>query len=170
MAHVLVEQLRFTRSHWQRGLADVTAGEALQRHGRINSISWMIGHLASHEQYLWFLEGQQQPGPAPQVHACGYGQPASAPPLDEMWDAWQRITRESDPWLDSLTAAQMEAYLPGDREQVENIGSSLLHVIYHYWYHLGEVMAARQLLAGDSQHPLPEFPGPLVGAPWRAPD
>ncbi len=167
MAHVLVEQLRFTRSHWQRGLTDVTAGEGLQRHGRINPIGWMIGHMADHEQFCWFVLGQQQAAPMPLVDALASGEPASAPPLDEMWDAWHHITRASDPWLDSLTAAQMEEYLPGDREQVENIGSSLLHVIYHYWYHLGEAMAARQLLAGDSQHPLPEFPGPIDETPWH---
>lgn len=169
MAHVLVEQLRFTRGHFLRGLTDVTAEQAVQRHGRINPISWMVGHLASHEQYLWFIEGQGQEGPAPQVFACAYGQPASEPPLDEMLDAWRQITEASDPWLDTLTAAQMEEYLPGDERQVENTGSSLLHLIYHYWYHLGEVMAARQLLAGDSQHDLPEFPGPLFGAFWRSP-
>lgn len=169
MAHVLVEQLRFTRNHWLRGLTDVTAEEALQRHGRVNSIGWMIGHLASHEQYLWFMQGQQQEGPAPEVYTCAYGQPASTPPLDGMLDAWRRITGASDPWLDTLTAAQMEEYLPGDERQVENAGSAMLHLIYHYWYHLGEVMSARQLLAGDSQQALPEFPGPLIGAFWRSP-
>lgn len=170
MAHVLVEQLRFTRAHWLRGLKEVTAEEAVKRHGRINPISWMIGHLASHEQYLWFMEGQGQEGPAPQVYACAYGRPASAPPLDEMWAAWHQITEASDPWLDALTSAQMEEYLPGDERQVENAGSAILHLVYHYWYHLGEAMSARQLLAGDSQRALPEFPGPLIDAFWRAPD
>lgn len=46
MTHPLVAQLRFTRSEWLRGLQDVTAEEAVRRFEPINSISWMIGHLA----------------------------------------------------------------------------------------------------------------------------
>jgi hypothetical protein len=39
-------------------------------------------------------------------------------------------------------------------------------VVYHYWFHIGEILAVRQLLG----HPgLPEFVGDLhVDAPYRA--
>lgn len=166
MAHVLVEQLRFTRREWLRGLQDVDAAEARRRHGRLNSISWMIGHLAWHEQLYWFRMAQQQT-PIPQLGAFGFGKPASEPALDEVWDAWHRITALSDPWLDGLTTAGMSDYLVADTGRQENIGTRLLRVNYHYWFHLGEALAARQLLAGESQHALPEFVGPIHEVPWR---
>ena len=166
MAHVLVEQLRFTRSEWLRGLQDVDAEDVRRRHGRLNSISWMIGHLAWHEQRYWFERASGQT-PLPRLRDFGLGAPPSEPPLDEVWDAWRRITAMADPWLDTLTKAQMSQYLSADSGQEENIGTRLLHMIYHYWYHLGEALAARQLLAGESTRPLPEFPGPLSAAPWR---
>ena len=148
MAHMLVEQLRFTRSDWLRGLQDVDAEEARRRHGRINSISWMIGHLAWHEQYYWFRMAQQKTL-LPELGAFGYGKPASEPPLDEVWAAWHHITAATDPWLDALTPAQMDEFPLGDADRRESIGTRLLHLIYHYWYHLGEAQAVRQLLAGD---------------------
>ena len=52
MVHPLVEQLRFTRSEWLRGLKDVTAEEAARRFEPINPIAWMVGHLAWQEQVL----------------------------------------------------------------------------------------------------------------------
>lgn len=43
-------------------------------------------------------------------------------------------------------------------------GSLLLCVIYHYWYHLGEVMAIRQRLGHIN---MPEFVGDLeIQAPY----
>ena len=166
MALMLVEQLRFTRSDWLRGLQDLDPAEARRRHGRINSISWMIGHMAWHEQYYWFQRAQLTT-PLPQLEAFGYGAPASEPPLDEVWDAWQHITAASDPWLDALTVAQLSGFLVGDKARQESIGTRLLHLNYHYWYHQGEAQAVRQLLAGESQRPLPEFIGPIDETPWR---
>ena len=169
MAHALVEQLRFTRGEWLRGLQDVDAEGARQRFGRINSISWMIGHLAWHEQFYWFRLAQQKI-PLPELGAYGFGKPASEPPLDEVWDAWRRITALADPRLDELTAASMSDYLAGDASRQENIGTRLLRINYHYWFHLGEALAVRQLLAGESQHPLPEFVGSMEAVPWLSPD
>ena len=42
----------------------------------------------------------------------------------------------------------------------------LLRVLYHYWYHIGESMAIRQLLGHEK---LPQFVGDPDGkAPYRA--
>lgn len=166
MAHPLVEQLRFTRSEWTRGLQDVDAEDARRRYGRLNAISWMIGHLAWHEQFYWFRLAQR-PTPMPELAAYGFGKPASEPPPDEMWDAWHRITAMADPWLDALTTERMSDYLAGDVRREEDIGTRLLRINYHYWFHLGEALALRQLLAGESQQPLPEFVGSMAAAPWR---
>ncbi|MDD9955528.1 MAG: DinB family protein [Anaerolineaceae bacterium] len=166
MAHPLVEQLRFTRSEWTRGLQDVDAEDARRRYGRLNAISWMIGHLAWHEQFYWFRLAQR-PTPMPELAAYGFGKPASEPPPDEMWEAWRRITAMADPWLDALTTERMSDYLAGDVRREEDIGTRLLRINYHYWFHLGEALALRQLLAGESQQPLPEFVGSMAAAPWR---
>ena len=51
----------------------------------MNCISWIVGHLANQEHRLLGAIG---PGPdlAPGLNELvGFGQPASTPPLDEMW-------------------------------------------------------------------------------------
>src|SRR5256885_17258450 len=49
-AHPLVDQLRFTRSEWLRGLKGVTEEGAVRHFGPMNSIGWIVGHLAWQEQ------------------------------------------------------------------------------------------------------------------------
>ena len=166
MAHALVEQLRFTRGEWRRGLQGVDAQQARRRHGRVNAISWMVGHLAWHEQFYWFRLAQGTT-PLPQLNAFGGGQPASEPPLDEVWEAWHCVTAMADPWLDGLTTADMGACLARDASRQENIGTRLWRLNYHYWFHLGEALAVRQLLAGESTQPLPEFVGAMEAFAWR---
>ena len=58
MPHPRVDQLRFARAELQRGLEGVPAEDALQRLGPMNSISWMVGHLAWHERLVWAVRGQ----------------------------------------------------------------------------------------------------------------
>lgn len=149
MPHPLVLQLRFTRKEFQRALKGVTEEEALRRFEPINCISWMVGHLAWQEQMYWLTQ-QQGLTPAPEVNACANGQPASTPPLDEMWDAWTRVTNAADEWLDTLdsqmlTTHTINRYKAGETYK-ESIGTRLRRTTYHYWYHTGESQAIRQLL------------------------
>ena len=53
MAHPRVDQLRFARSEFVRGLRGLTEADAQQRLLPMNSISWMVGHLAWHERLLF---------------------------------------------------------------------------------------------------------------------
>src|SRR5512143_615841 len=53
MAHPRVEQLRFARSEWQRGLAGLSEVDAGIRYLPMNSISWTVGHMAWHERQCW---------------------------------------------------------------------------------------------------------------------
>ena len=56
MAHPLVNQLRFTRSEWLRALEGVTEEDACKRLLPMNSIGWMVGHLAWQEsRQSWLL-------------------------------------------------------------------------------------------------------------------
>jgi hypothetical protein len=111
MAHPLVVQLRFTRSEFVRGLAGVSGSDARQRLQPMNCISWMVGHLAWQEQRYW-LTAAQGVTLFPQLNELlAYGQPASTPPLQDMWSTWRSVTEAADPWLDSLTAEKMRALL-----------------------------------------------------------
>ena len=163
MAHPLIAQLRFTRAELLRGLDGVTAEEATRRFGPINPIAWMVGHLAWHEQALW-LERAQGTTVAPAVKVTRFGAPASTPDLDVMLAAWRTITAAADPYLDTLTSKTLQEHWEKDgRRHPESIGTSLLRVTYHYWFHLGEAQAVRQMLG---HHDLPQFVGAINDAPY----
>ncbi len=165
MVHPLVEQLRFARSEFRRGVAGVTDEEVRRRFLPMNSISWNIGHLAWQEQRYWLTRAQDQT-PLPELNRIvASGGPATTPPLREMLAAWRKVTKAVDPWLDSLADAELGSDLggPGPRRSV---GDSLHRVTYHYWFHVGEILAIRQVL-GHSR--LPEFVGDIERrAPYRS--
>ncbi|MCL4302051.1 MAG: DinB family protein [Anaerolineae bacterium] len=159
MAHPLVLQLRFTRSEFKRALAGLSDAEARRRFPPLNCISWNIGHLAWQEQRYWLTRLQGQILLPHLNELTGYGQPASTPPLAEMWAAWQTIIAAADPFLDTLTTAKLQEPIFLDNQQTDYTAGSLLQrVIYHYWYHTGENMAIRQMLGHTG---LPEFVGDI---------
>lgn len=144
----------------------MTDDEARRRFLPMNSIGWMVGHMAWQEQGYW-LGGAQGRLILPEIdERFASGAPASTPPLDEMWRAWETITAAVDPYLDSLTADQMqEHYVFRGRRVRENAGTLLQRVTYHYWYHIGESQAVRQLLGHTG---LPIFVGDIGGeAPYQ---
>lgn len=149
MPHPLVVQLRFTRSELQRALKGVSAEDAVKRLGPMNCISWIVGHLAWQEQLYWLTHANGET-PVPEVKACGYGEPASTPDIDAMWDAWKRVTDATDPWLDTLDSAALESHtlrrVAPYAPYKESVGTRMRRVTYHYWYHIGEALAIRQML------------------------
>lgn len=158
-----VTQLRFTRKKWELGLRPVTPEEALRRFEPINSISWMIGHLANQEQ-TYYLERAQGKVLIPELKRFGTGQPASTPPLDEVWAGWEAVTKAADEYLDSLTPASLNDFWTVDGQPApDSIGTNMFRMIYHYWYHLGEAQAVRQLLGHTN---LPGFVGSMEGAAY----
>jgi hypothetical protein len=162
MPHPLVEQLRFTRSEWLRALRAVTEEDGQRRFGPINPIGWTVGHLAWQEQRYWLtrLHGQT---PAPELNdLVAYGAPPSSPSFTQMMQAWRTVTSTADPHLDALDQSDVEAHL-GDTGSA--VGTFLRRTTYHYWYHVGEIMAVRQLL----DHPRrAQFVGDIDGkAPYR---
>lgn len=161
MTHPLVLQLQFARSEWLRGLDGITAEEAVRRFEPMNSIGWMIGHLANQEHNYWVIVAQEK-SVAPGLNdRVGYGKPASTPPLDEMWAIWHAVTEAANPYLDSLTADMLSIHLEYEGKPLrEDIGTRLLRNIYHYWYHLGEALAVRQQLGHTD---LPQFVGGFPG-------
>jgi hypothetical protein len=163
-SHPLVEQLRFTRSEFRRGLRGTPAADGERRLEPMNSIGWIVAHMAWHEQRYWLTRAQARtPRPALNEIAASGG-PASTPALTKMLAAWRTVTTAADPWLDGLTTADMESALGGDGPR-RTIGDAIRRVTYHYWFHTGEILAIRQVLG---HRRLPEFVGNIDDqAPYR---
>jgi len=160
--HLLVSQLRFTRSEFIRSLAGVTEEEATSRFLPMNCISWIVGHLANQERRYWVMLAQ-----GVEIHPelndlVGYGSPASTPSLAEMESVWREITQAADRFLETLTPGLLQTNFTHQGKIIpENIGARLMRNIYHYWYHTGEAAAIRQLLGHKD---LPEFVGDMSSA------
>jgi len=157
MTHPLVTQLRFSRSEFERCLDGISAQDAVQRIKPMNCISWMVGHLAGQEQFLW-VEIAQGKIVAPGINdLVGFGKPASTPPMDEMWGIWLEVTTTADQYLNTLTPEELGTHLQWNRKpRREDIGTTLLRNIFHYWFHTGEAHAVRQMLGHTD---LPQFVG-----------
>lgn len=165
MAHFLVQQLRFTRVEFARSFAGVSEEDAIHRLMPMNSISWIVAHLASQEHYLW-VECAQGKNLLPEiVRRCGYGTPASTPPLDLAVEAWEAVKTAADIYLNQLTPEKLETFLvENGRPFEENVGTILMRNIYHYWSHLGEIISIRQIMG----HPhVPEYVGDLRDVMYR---
>ena len=165
MTHPLVTQLHFARSEFMRCLAGISDEDARQRLLPMNCISWMIGHLAVQEQFYWIYLAQGKVVRPELYELTGYGRPASTPPLDEMRQAWREITAVADTYLATLTPEQLVDHLSeGETISRESVGTMLLRVTYHYWFHTGEAHAIRQQLG----HPdLPQFVGNMETAVYQ---
>jgi hypothetical protein len=167
MTHPLVDQLRFTRSEYLRGLEGLSEADATRRLPPLNCISWNVGHLAWQEQ-LCFLYGGQKKILLPDLNTdYAYGAAACTPGLGTVLTAWRTIAAAVDPWLDSLVPADFLKILDRGKDFGKYmLGNLLQRVIYHYWYHNGENLAIRQALGHTN---LPQFVGDIDAlAPFRA--
>ena len=165
MIHPLVTQLRFARSEFTRCLEGVSEEDARRRLLPMNCISWIVGHLAYKENLYWVVRAQGYDLVPGLEHQVGWGQPASTPPLDEMWKTWHTVADAANKYLDTLMTDQLQSHQKWEGESLdESIGTKLLRNIYHYWFHTGEAHAIRQLLGHTD---LPEFVGDISMAPYR---
>ena len=166
MSHPLVDQFRFTRSEWMRGLEGVTEEDGACHFGPMNCISWTVGHLAWHEQRT-FLQRPQNIVLFPNLNEVfAYGAPMSTPSLNDMLETWHTVKKAADPYLDSLTTDSLLTDLLLNGEPVgQSRGSALRRITYHYWYHISEIQAIRQMLGHKD---LPEYVGDIeTEAPYR---
>jgi hypothetical protein len=165
VAHPLVDQLRFTRAEWLRAIRGVPEEDGYKRLEPMNSIGWIVGHLGWQEQrYFVYRPLGKMPEPRLDKEAASGG-PPSTPSLKEMVAAWKHVTSDADPWLDSLTTAALLEPLPPPGPP-RSVGDAIRRCTYHYWFHIGEILAIRQMLG----HPRrPEYVGNIeVRAPYRA--
>jgi hypothetical protein len=165
VAHPLVDQLHFTRSEVDRALRGTSETDGSRRLEPMNSIGWIVGHLAWQEQRYWLTRAQGVTAVAILNDLVPTGGPPTTPPLRQMRAARRRVMRAADPWLDALTTDDVLADLPAPGPR-RTVGDALLRAIYHQWFHTGEILAIRQILGN---RPLPEFVGPLEArAPFRS--
>jgi len=151
----IVNQLKFTRGEFRKGFSGVNEEEGSRRFLPINSIGWMVGHLAWHEQYYW-LKRAQGITLYPQLdELTAFGSQANLPSIKEMIDCWEGVIKKTDQYLDQMVETDLLAHMVVNGKELPfNIGTMLSRVIYHYWYHTGEMQAVRQLLGHKN---LPDF-------------
>jgi hypothetical protein len=132
----------------------------------MNCVSWTVGHL-SWQEHRYFLERAQSRILFPDLNTTyAYGAPMSTPALSDTLHIWQEVIQASAPYLDSLTTESLGSELLLQGKAVgQSVGSAMRRMTYHYWYHIGEIQAIRQMLG----HPgLPEYVGDIETiAPYR---
>jgi hypothetical protein len=169
VSHPLVEQLQFTRSEWLRGLDGVSEQDGSRHLPPMNCISWTVGHLAWQEQ-RYFLQRAQGQLIFPELNTSyAYGAPMSTPALADTMRVWVEVIHASAPFLDGLSTQSLieELFLDG-KAVGQSVGSAMRRMTYHYWYHIGEIQAVRQLLGHTG---LPEYVGDIEShAPYRPED
>ena len=166
MPHPLVDQLRFTRSEWLRGLEGISDEDGARHLGPMNCIGWTVGHLAWQEQ-RYFLQRAQGIILLPDLNTTyAYGAPMSTPVLTDTMRLWEQVIRASAQYLDGLTTDSLQRDLPLEGKPVgQSVGSAMRRMTYHYWYHIGEIQAVRQILGHAG---LPEYVGDIETlAPYR---
>jgi len=159
--HPLVRQLKFTRSEWLRAFDKLSIEDGKKTISPINSLSWMIGHLAWHEKFYWLDIAQKNNIMSELDDLVGYGCAPCSPPLIDMWVVWYTVTILSDNFLEKLKTEELyrEISFKWKGETVkDNFGTMMYRLIYHYWYHIGESQALRQTLGHKE---LPEFVGDI---------
>ena len=165
--HPLVEQLRFTRSEWLRGLKGVSEDAGARHFGQMNSIGWIVGHLAWQEQRYLLYRPQGVMLREDIQRDFTTGGPMSTPSLAQTLAAWRKITKATDPFLDQLTTTRLLVDLPlNGKKSGQTQGDAIRRMTYHYWFHIGEILAIRQQLGGKG---LPEYVGSIEAkAPYRS--
>ena len=166
MLHPLIEQFRFTRSEWLRGLQNISEEDAARHFGPMNCISWTVGHMAWHEHRYWVECGQNKLLFPILDELYAYEAPMSTPSFAEMLGLWRQATQAADPFLEPQTSASLQQELLRKGGAVgQSVGSAVRRVTYHYWYHTGEIQAIRQMLGHAN---LAEYVGDIeVEAPYR---
>ena len=159
MSHPIVDLLKFTRSEWLRGIRGVTEEDAARHLGPMNSIGWIVGHLAWQEQRTFFLRRRGELLFPAINEEFAFGAPMSTPSLKAMRMRWNTITKASDPFLDALTTKELTRDLPLDsKPSGQNLGSAIRRMTFHYWFHMGEIQGIRQMLGHQR---LPQYVGNL---------
>lgn len=149
--HPLVVMQHLTRQEFLRGLQGLTEGEARRRLEPMNCISWTIGHMAAQE-HAFFVARPQGREVKPEYKPFLTGSQPSQPSLEEMMTLWRATCDNADAWLHAVTEERLKQRF-SSQPRAETAGTLLVRNIFHYWSHIGEINAARQMLG----HVAPQF-------------
>jgi hypothetical protein len=149
--HLLVDMQHLTRKEFLRGLQGLSDEDARRRVEPMNSISWIIGHMACQER-AFFVAWPQGRAAEPEYMAFGYGSPASQPTLEEVTALWRTASEAADELLHAVDEERLrQLVVPPDLDvERENLGTRIVRNIFHYWSHIGEISAIRQVLGHTS--------------------
>jgi hypothetical protein len=155
----LARVLKNTRGELRRAIDGMSEADLERRVAGINSVAWIVGHLAGQEQGLW-LQGRGLPAVA-DLSAFGHGAEPSTPAFGFVFPLWEEITSMGESWLDELDDDDLRQHLSGNKPfEIENVGSLLTRVIGHYYLHIGQITAIRKILG----YSVPGFVGSQEGA------
>ncbi len=144
-----IELARFALSEFERGLEGVTDEEARTRISKadgseMNAISWIVAHIAAH----WpLVAGFATQAALPEDSAAAYRRTKADPTPPPLADALKLLgnAKDSIEWIsgaDDALLSTTRADAPGR----ENVGTQLMRVVLHTWFHTGEINAVRQML------------------------
>lgn len=161
--HPLVEMQHLTREEFLRGLSGqrsdgstrpLSDEDARRRIEPMNSIGWIIAHMAQQE-HAYFVAWPQGQEVEPEYRPFAFGGPPSQPSLEEVMALWRRTCDAADALLHTVdeTSLRRPIVPPGGTVEGESLGTRLVRNIFHYWSHIGEISAIRQVLG---HHP-PQF-------------
>jgi uncharacterized damage-inducible protein DinB len=152
--HPLVEMQHVTRGEFLRGLEGLSDEDARRRMEPMNCISWIVGHVA-HQERAFFVAWPRGEQPEARYGAFGYAAPPSQPSLEEAMALWREASEDADALLHSATEEGLRQLVlsPDPEVERENLGTRIVRNIFHYWAHVGEISAIRQVLG----HRPPDF-------------
>ena len=161
--HLLVEMQHVTRKEFLRGLTGqrpdggtrpLSDEDARRRIEPMNCISWIIGHMA-HQEHVFFVAWPKGMPSEPQYQPFAFGGPPSQPPLEEVMALWRAACEAADALLHAADEESLRQPIiaPDPAGMRENLGMLITRNIFHYWSHIGEISAIRQMLG----HRPPQF-------------
>ncbi len=153
--HHLVELQHVTRTEFLRGLEGASDEDARRRVEPMNCISWIVGHMANQE-YALFVAVPRGGQVEPRFAAFASSSDPSQPPLEEAMALWREAGEDADALLHAATEESLREVVSSSDAAAElpNLGTRIVRNIFHYWVHIGEISAIRQVLGHPSP---PEF-------------
>ena len=144
-----LELARFALSEFERGLEGATDKEARRRTAKadgteMNAISWTIGHIAGH----WLsvaAYAKQEERPSRVVRFLGSHADPTPLPLTDALKLLDDAKKSAD-WLGGAADSLLSSSPAGFLLSRESVGTNVMRVILHSWFHTGEINAVRQML------------------------
>jgi len=137
-----IEIARFTVAEFKRGLEGLTEGEGQTRFekqggDRMNAISWSMAHIAGH----WLSRPQR-------LKSFSFQSEDPVPPTLEQANAWlDEAASYTEGWL--ANADDELLFSKPNHLHGLSVGTSVVRMALHSWFHCGEINAIRQLLGHE---------------------